>query len=148
MTTPVRRCALAIGFAAALAAAPSPAATPLLAVGPVAKFIVSGIPASVTAGTAATVTVDARDAANVRVTNYTGTIHFSSTDSKAVLPLDYTFKGTTDAGVHTFTNGVTLKTSGAQSVTATDTVTASVTGSQTGITVNPGAAATLAVRLD
>jgi len=51
MTTPVRRCALAIGFAAALAAAPSPAATPLLAVGPVAKFIVSGIPASVTAGT-------------------------------------------------------------------------------------------------
>jgi hypothetical protein len=38
--------------------------------------------------------------------------------------------------VKTFTGGVTLNTAGTQSVTGTDTVT-SITGSQTGIVVNP-----------
>jgi hypothetical protein len=49
----------------------------------------------------------------------------------------------TDGGVHTFTNGVTLYTAGSKSVTATDTVTASITGSLT-VTVNPAAASKLA----
>src|SRR5262249_29383989 len=44
-----------------------------------------------------------------------------------------------DAGVHTFTSGVTLKTAGNQTVTATDTVTGSITGSAA-VTVNPAAA--------
>jgi hypothetical protein len=86
------------------------------------------------AGSAHSVTVKAFDACGNVATGYTGTIHFTSSDSAAVLPADYTFTGT-DAGSHKFTNGVTLKTTGGQSVTATDTSHSSITGSQT-VTVN------------
>ena len=86
------------------------------------------------AGSAHSVTVKAFDACGNVATGYTGTIHFTSSDSAAVLPADYTFTGT-DAGSHKFTNGVTLKTTGSQSVTATDTSHSSITGSQT-VTVN------------
>jgi hypothetical protein len=41
--------------------------------------------------------------------------------------------------VHTFTNGVTLKTAGNRTVTATDTVTGSITDSAT-VSVNPATA--------
>ena len=42
-----------------------------------------------------------------------------------------------DLGIHTFTNSVTLMTVGTGvSITATDTATGSIAGSQTGITVN------------
>jgi hypothetical protein len=44
-----------------------------------------------------------------------------------------------DAGVHTFTNLTTLKTAGSQSVTATDTVTSTITGSAA-VSVSPAAA--------
>jgi hypothetical protein len=100
----------------------------------------AGFPASVTAGTPGSVTVTALDASGHTATGYTGTIHFSSTDGQAVLPNNYTFIAA-DMGVHTFSNGVTLKTAATQSITATDTVTASVTGSQAGIVVNPAATA-------
>jgi hypothetical protein len=104
---------------------------------------VSGFPSQVTAGTAGSVTVTATDAYGNKTTGYTGTVHFTSTDSQAVLPADYTFTST-DAGVHTFTNAVTLKTAGMQSITATDTVTSSITGKQT-VGVSPAAAASLTV---
>src|SRR5207253_4983383 len=58
---------------------------------------------------------------------------FISSDSQAVLPANYIYTST-DNGVHTFT--VTLKTVGTQSITETDTVNGSITGSQTGIIVN------------
>src|SRR5262249_19303742 len=70
-------------------------------------------PASSTAVSASTITVTALDASNQTVTNYMGTVHFTSSDPQATsgsgLPADYTFVAG-DAGVHTFTNGVTLKT--------------------------------------
>src|SRR5262249_58452174 len=66
-------------------------------------------PASSTAGNAFNVTVTALDAYGNTATGYTGTVHFTSGDSQASLPSNYTFVGG-DAGVHTFTNGVTLKT--------------------------------------
>src|SRR5207248_5564420 len=75
-------------------------------------------------------------------TGYTGTVHFTSSDSQAGLPSDYTFTST-DGGQHTFS--ATLKTAGSQSLTATDTVTNTITGSQTGITVSPAAASSLVV---
>jgi putative cell wall-binding protein len=81
---------------------------------------------------AGSITVTARDSVGDVSTRYTGRIHFTSTDPAATKPGDYTFT-TGDAGVHTFS--VTLKTEGTWSVTATDTVTASITGSQTGIVV-------------
>jgi hypothetical protein len=49
------------------------------------------------------------------------------------------FAAAADNGVHAFTSGVTLKTAGSQSVTATDTASASLTGSGT-VAVTPAAA--------
>ena len=43
---------------------------------------------------------------------------------------------TGDAGVHTFSNGVTLVTAGTRSITATELADALATGTQSGITVN------------
>ena len=68
-------------------------------------------------------------------TGYTGTVTFTSSDGSATLPANYTFVGG-DAGVHTFTGGVTLVTVGEQSVTATDVAVGTITGSQTAITVS------------
>jgi hypothetical protein len=99
------------------------------------------------AGSTHSVTVKALRANGNVAVGYRGTIHFTSSDTKAIVPADYTFTAS-DAGVHTFPNilnsGVTLKTAGSQSVTATDRLIASVTGSQT-VTVTPGVAKTLAV---
>ncbi len=102
-----------------------------------ATFTLSGYPAA-TAGTTHTFTVTARDAFGNVASSYRGTVRFSSSDAQAGLPANYTFVAG-DAGLHTFT--ATLKTAGAQSLTATDTVTASVTGTQTGIVISPAAAA-------
>ena len=44
-----------------------------------------------------------------------------------------------DAGAHTFTTGVQLKTTGTWFVKVADTVTATLNGQQSGIVVNPGA---------
>ena len=106
--------------------------------------MLSGNPASVTAGTASSVTVTAEDAYGNTTPAYTGTVTFSSTDGSATLPGDYTFVGG-DNGVHAFTNGVTLTTVGTQTVTATDTVTGSIAGTTSAIAVDPAGAATLAV---
>jgi adhesin/invasin len=54
-------------------------------------------------------------------------VHFTSSDSSAILPADYTFTAT-DAGSHTFTNRITLMTLGTQTVTATATFAHSITG--------------------
>jgi FKBP-type peptidyl-prolyl cis-trans isomerase 2 len=94
---------------------------------------VTGMVSPRTAGTYGTVTVTAKDAHGNTAKSYTGTVHLTSTDGAAALPANYTFTAS-DAGVHKF--GVTLKTAGTKSVTATDTVTASIHGSQTGIVVN------------
>jgi hypothetical protein len=100
-------------------------------------FIVS-IPANDTAGTAGSVTVSVVDAFGNVETGYLGTVHFTSSDPQAVLPANYTFTGG-DAGVHTFASGEILKTSGSQTVTATDTVSATITGTSTEL-VTPAAA--------
>src|SRR5262249_37978885 len=75
-------------------------------------------------------------------TGYWGTVHFTSSDPQADLPADYTFSAA-DQGVHSFS--ATLKTAGSQSITTADTVVPAVTGTQTGITVNPAAASRLTV---
>ncbi|WP_033408949.1 Ig-like domain-containing protein [Rudaea cellulosilytica] len=91
-------------------------------------------PASATAGTAFNFTVTALDPFNNTDTGYAGTAHFTSTDGQAVLPADSTLTN----GTGTFS--ATLKTVGSQTLTATDTVTASITGTSGAITVNAGAA--------
>ncbi len=91
-------------------------------------------PAAATAGTAFNFTVTALDATNATVTGYAGTVHFTSSDGQAVLPANATLTN----GVGTFST--TLKTTGAQTITATDTVTASITGTSATITVSAAAA--------
>ena len=110
--------------------------------GPATTLTVSGFTSPTTAGAAHNATVTAQDAFGNVATGYTGTVHFTSSDAQSILPANYTFTGG-DAGTHVFS--VTLKTAGTQSITATDTVTGSITGSQSGITVNPAGAATLTV---
>jgi hypothetical protein len=59
-------------------------------------------------------------------------------DGQAVLPGDYTFTSA-DAGLHTFTGGVTLTTASPQTITVADAGTGSLTGSST-VSVTPAAA--------
>jgi hypothetical protein len=87
-------------------------------------------PATATAGTPLDATVQAVDPFGQTAVGYTGTVQFSSSDGQATLPSNYPFT-LGDGGVHVFSNGVTLKTAGNQTVTATDTATASITGSGT-----------------
>ena len=82
-------------------------------------------PATVQSGSAFNVTVTALDANNATATAYIGTVHFSSSDSAALLPANYTFTAG-DAGVHAFS--ATLNTAGSQSITATDNANSSITG--------------------
>ena len=78
------------------------------------------------AGAPTEVVVAALDANNHVVPTYTGTVHFTDTDTGATLPADYTFTAA-DKGVHTFT--ITPSAVGTETVTATDGATATVTGS-------------------
>jgi hypothetical protein len=74
-------------------------------------------------------TVTAKNPNNSTDTAYRGTVHFTSSDSQAVLPGNYTFTPG-DAGVHTFT-GVVLKSPYNQpsTITVSDTVTPFITAS-------------------
>jgi hypothetical protein len=67
------------------------------------------------------------DQYNNWATSYRGTIHFTGSDASATLPADYTFTAS-DGGRHAFSDGVILRRTGTQTVTATDTLTSSITG--------------------
>jgi hypothetical protein len=101
----------------------------------------NGYPSPTVAGVAQSFTVYARDAYTNFVTTYTGMVHFTSTDPKAILPPDYTFT-TADKGIHTFT-GVALETAGGQHITVAD-VSAGVSSTY-GFGVTPAAASSLTI---
>src|SRR6202011_5842326 len=103
-------------------------------VGPTTQLALTATPVNLTANTTGSVTVTAKDALGNTVTNYTGTVHFTSSDPNALLPANYTFLAG-DNGVHTFTNLYTLKSSGARTLTGTDTVTGTITGTSPNINV-------------
>ena len=105
--------------------------------GPTSVLAVSGFPTPVVAGVSGSALVTAEDQYGNTTPAYTGTAHFTSGDTQAVLPANYTFLGS-DNGAHTFAS-VVLKTAGNQAITATDTVTATITGAQNPIVVNPAA---------
>ncbi len=108
----------------------------------------SGIP---TAGVPFPVTVTALDPYGNVATGYTGTIKLSSSDSAASLPV--TYNGNVPAApvpaTYTFapeqqgagTFYVTFGTSGAQSLTATDSKTSTITGTASGLAVQAGTGA-------
>ena len=101
-----------------------------------ATHLVVAAPASTAAGASFSFTVTAKDLAGVAAGGYTGTVHFSSSDSQAAMPASYTFTTGTggDSGVHTFT-GV-LKSAGSQTITATDAANSSITGISSSIAVS------------
>jgi len=96
-------------------------------------------PSMATAGTPLAFSVTARDGANNVVAGYSGTVRISSTDGQAVLPRNSTLTN----GSGTFS--ITLRTAGSQTITATDTVTASITGNAPSIEVSAGEANHLSV---
>ena len=110
------------------------------------NLVLSGYPSS-TAGVTQAFTVTAQDPYGNTAVGYTGTIGFESSDHQATagagLPFDYTFTTGTgkDNGVHTFS--ATLETAGMQSITARDTVSGTVSGTQAGIIVKSAAASRL-----
>lgn len=103
------------------------------------QFAVSGMTSPTTAGAAGNITVTAEDAFGNLTAGYTGTVHFTSSDAQAPLPADATL--TNGSGAFS----ITLETAGAQSITVTDTVASGITGTQSGIVVNPAAASSFAL---
>jgi hypothetical protein len=99
------------------------------------------VPATATAGSAMNVVLTVTDSQGNVATGYTGTVHFSATDARALLPADYTFTAS-DAGSHTFT--VTLLTAGAQSLSVADTANPGAPSSGS-VAVSPGATSQLVV---
>jgi RHS repeat-associated protein len=95
-------------------------------------FAVAGFPTPDVTGVGHSFTVTAFDAFGNVATGYTGTVHFTSSDPSATLPKDYAFVAA-DNGAHTFP--ATLVTTGAQSLTATDKTTSTITGTESGIQV-------------
>ena len=89
-------------------------------------FMVQVLQDPVTAGNPDMVFVTAVDRYGNRGAPYTGTVHFRSSDGAADLPSNYQFT-TGDHGSKVF--GLTFRTRGRQTVTVTDTLDPSITGS-------------------
>ena len=105
------------------------------------SFTVANVPQAVTAGDALSPNIIAINAVGQVALGYIGTIHFSSTDPQADLPLDYRFQAT-DHGTKVF--AAALKTAGAQNLLVTD-IDNNAQGLQTGIAVQAAAQSTFAV---
>jgi Big-like domain-containing protein len=99
-------------------------------------YAVNPASSSSSVGTSLGITVNAlaSPTATTPMANYRGTVHFTSSDSSAVLPSDYTYTSS-NLGSHGF--NVTFNTPGNQTVTATDTNAGVMTGSAT-VTVAGG----------
>jgi hypothetical protein len=96
-------------------------------IGPATHFSLT-VPTTVTSGKPFQLTITPLDAANDVLSAYAGTVHFSSTDIKALLPPDSALTGS-------LTFSPTLETLGNQSITVNDTVTASISGTSISINV-------------
>jgi ELWxxDGT repeat protein len=101
------------------------------------SFTLTGFPSPATLGTASTFTVTAYDAFGNVATAYSGTVAFTSSDPKAVLPGNATLTG----GTGQFSTA--LNTLGTNlSITATDTKNSALTATLAGIEVIPFASVT------
>ncbi|MFL5357750.1 lamin tail domain-containing protein [Archangium sp.] len=90
------------------------------------QFVLTGLPDTVKAGDPLMLTLEVLDGFGKRKTGYTGTVRFTSTDSRAELPLDYTFTSA-DAGLKTFPLELFTARALEHSVTAEDTGNAALT---------------------
>lgn len=102
-------------------------------------------PAVAATGVPQSIIVAALDNTGKPVESYRGTVHFTSTDSSATLPADYTFTDA-DRGAHTFSSAFTFRTRGAQQVSAIDTAfTRVLDSSAVSVTTVPGAPTSVTV---
>jgi hypothetical protein len=97
---------------------------------PASTLTVSTAISITSTGTPFNFTVTAFDSFSNAAATYAGTVHFSSSDANAILPAD-----------SKLTNGTgsfpaTLKSSGSQTIKATDTLTASLTGTSSAISAS------------
>jgi len=115
--------------------------------GPLASALPGGLPAThftvvpasllLGSGTASSVTITALDSTNATSFSYNGTVHFTSTDPGFVAPPDSLL--TNGAAVLAFT----MNQAGNQTISATDTLMASLTGISTSVAVSSGVPARL-----
>jgi transcriptional antiterminator Rof (Rho-off) len=105
---------------------------------------VTSFPTTTTAGTAQTITITALSPSGSVDTSFTGTVHFSSSDAKAILPANYTFTASNN-GTYTFTTAATLVTQGAQSITVTNTANPAIAGAEEDIWVTGATAHSLLI---
>lgn len=101
------------------------------------SFVLSNFTPTETLGSAFNLTVALQTGASGFGGTYTGTVHFTSSDPKSVMPSDYQYN-LADNAIHPFL--FTLNTAGNQTITATDPQRPGVTGRQN-IQVNAPAAA-------
>ncbi|HZZ80139.1 MAG TPA: hypothetical protein VFE62_16615, partial [Gemmataceae bacterium] len=108
--------------------------------GAATKFAITGAPPSATAGIGFTFTVAAQDIFGNTADSYSGTVTFSSSDTRlsTLLPADATLID----GVGTFS--ATLTSAGTRSITARDTLNGTITGTKN-ITVVGAAATNLSI---
>jgi len=108
---------------------------------PLGSFVISGTPATSNVGTSFKITVKAYGDDNQLKTDYTGKISFTSTDTSAVLPSEYTFQAS-DYGSKEFL--ITYKSAGSQSLTIRD-VSAGISKESSKTLVKAGAAVEIAL---
>src|SRR5690606_1985264 len=100
------------------------------------RLLVTGVSNPIDQGVPSSVTIQAVHWKGNAMEDYTGTISFTSTDSFATIPQQFTITPSMQ-GRYTFVNGVALYTLGEQCVTATDISDSNITGSQCNIVVEP-----------
>ncbi len=98
--------------------------------GPIDSLEITGLEDTVAASESQTITLTALDEDGSTVTDYLGTVRFSSTDGSATLPGDYSFTED-DQGEHVFSLSVKFLTPGEQTLTLTDIDNPSVEGTYT-----------------
>ena len=108
----------------------------------VSQLPITSAPSSAQAGVAFSITVKAETSGGQTVPGYRGTVQFSSSDSAATLPANYTFTAA-DAGVHTFS--ATLVNLNTQTITVADANNSNITPGQATIVVGPGPASQFAI---
>jgi hypothetical protein len=117
--------------------------TTRVSMAPLSYFRIDGVPSKLVAGNSYRLTVRIYGSDDSLKTDYAGTVSFTASDAKALLPKAYTFTAS-DRGVKDFT--VTYKTAGSQTLTLTDwsskitqksAVTTVEAATPTSITVTP-----------
>lgn len=100
---------------------------PIQMLGAEAQALEISAPATATAYSLLDVTVTARDQYGNTASGYTPTLRFSTSDTRASVPADFTLPS--QAATRVFSDAVTFKTVGSQSLTVTDLTNPALTAS-------------------